>query len=26
LWISDMFESTKQVELPAVGFGEPFDP
>jgi hypothetical protein len=26
LWISDMFENTKQVELPAVGFGEPFDP
>jgi hypothetical protein len=26
VWISDMFENTKQVELPGVGFGEPFDP
>ena len=26
VWISDMFENTKQIELPSVGFGEPFDP
>jgi hypothetical protein len=26
LWISDMFESTKEVTLPTVGFGEPYDP
>jgi hypothetical protein len=26
VWISDMFENTKRIELPAAGFGEPFDP
>jgi hypothetical protein len=26
VWISDMFENTKTIELPGVGFGEPFDP
>jgi hypothetical protein len=26
VWISDMFDETKEVELPHQGFGEPFDP
>lgn len=26
VWVSDKFESTSRVELPGVGFGEPFDP
>jgi len=26
VWISDMFEETKEIELPHEGFGEPFDP
>jgi hypothetical protein len=26
VWISDMFDETKEVELPQTGFGEPFDP
>ena len=26
LWISDTFDETKEVELPAEGFGEPYDP
>jgi hypothetical protein len=26
LWISDMLESTKEVTLPTVDFGEPYDP
>ena len=26
LWISDLFEDTKEVTLPTEGFGEPFDP
>lgn len=26
VWVSDMFENTKRIELPAVGFGEPYDP
>jgi hypothetical protein len=26
VWLSDMFEATKEVELPAVDFGERFDP
>ncbi|MDB4933884.1 MAG: hypothetical protein JWP87_856 [Labilithrix sp.] len=26
VWISDMFDETKEVELPHEGFGEPFDP
>lgn len=26
LWVSDMFDETKEVQLPNEGFGEPFDP
>ena len=26
VWLNDMFELTTEVELPSVGFGEPFDP
>lgn len=26
VWLSDMFEATKEIELPAVDFGAPFDP
>lgn len=26
VWLSDMFEATKEIELPAVDFGIPFDP
>jgi hypothetical protein len=25
-WVSEMIDETKEIQLPNVGFGEPFDP